>query len=209
MVYSIKDKEAFRVEPATSNRIYYGTNQEWYPKWMQRMSGCGPSAAANMIHYLNYTHADMTKAIRLSKGEYVELMKELWEFVTPGIGGVSSTEMFCKGFQKYINEKKLGVRLTSLNVPKKKELRPEMQQVRSFLIQELEKDSPVAFLNLEHGSVNELDSWHWVTIISFEDTTESQTAFVEILDGSYIKKIDLLQWLQTTKMGGGFVGCER
>lgn len=199
---SIKNKELFKIVEEASTQIYYGSNQEWYMRKWQRMSGCGPCAVANVIHYLNQ---EQQGSSNLSKSEYLILMNDIWKYVTPGIGGVSSTDMLCKGVNKYLQFKNLHMKLDYIDIPKKKEIRPEFSLVSTFLINALNNDTPVAFLNLEHGTVYELDSWHWVTIISLEYETIDGPVFAEILDGGLIKKINLSNWYQTTKLGGGFV----
>jgi hypothetical protein len=204
---SIKEKDIFKIEEADKT-IHYGSNQEWYAKKWQRLSGCGPSTVANIIHYLNSRRNDLSYGPGLTKKECLDLMEEIWNFVTPGLGGVSSTDMLGKGVQKYLDRKKLNIRLGFLDIPKKPNLRPNLQQVIRFLDNALEKDSPVAFLNLEHGDAAELDSWHWVTIISMEYGPEADIAFVTILDGGLEKRINLSGWLETTKLGGGFVSFE-
>lgn len=205
---SIKDKEIFRIEDETNKMTHYGSNQEWFTKKWQRLSGCGPSAVTNIMYYLNRTRDYVTYSSKLTKKDCLNLMNEIWNYVTPGIGGISSTSMLCKGVNKYLHEKKLGIKLDCIDIPKNKVLRPDLQQVLLFLIKALKEDSPVAFLNLEHGNIYELESWHWVTIISLEYELESNTAFVTILDGGLVKRIDLSSWLQTTKLGGGFVSFE-
>ena len=117
------------------------------------------------------------------------------------MGGVSSTGMLCKGVLKYIREKELNIGLDVIDIPKKRLLRPEFQRLIKFLAAALDKDMPVAFLNLHNGKVKELDSWHWVTIISLE-YDESQ-AYADILDEGMLKKIDLTEWFNTTIIGGG------
>lgn len=201
--YSIKDKDLFRIVGAADNN-YYGSNQEWYMRRWQRMSGCGPSAVANIIYYLNRSRNANSSCCDLTKEECLRLMNEIWEFVTPSLGGVSSTAMLCKGVNKYLANKNLNLKLDFIDIPIKKKLRPEDQKVISFITEALEKDSPVAFLNLEHGTVYELESWHWVTVISLEVDTNN-TSFAIILDGGLVKRINLSQWLHTTKLGGGFV----
>ena len=74
-----------------------------------------------------------------------------------------------------------------------------------FLEGALHQDSPVAFLNLCNGDENNLEPWHWVTIISLEYSEDGKCVFIEILDEGLIKKIDLLLWYDTTTYGGGFV----
>lgn len=205
IIKSIKDRNIFKIEDEVTKQIHYGTNQDWYRKRWQRMAGCGPSAVTNMIHYHNSARSSVPVYRGLTKSECLDLMNEIWNYVTPSLGGVSSTDMMCRGIEKYVKEKQLGLALNFIDIPRKKELRPELQQVLSFLVNALEQDTPIAFLNLEHGTVYELESWHWVTIISLEYETERNTAFVEVLDGGLVKRLDLARWLKTTKLGGGFV----
>lgn len=208
--YSIKDKNIFKIEDVETKMIYYGSNQEWYTKKWQRLSGCGPSAVANVIYYMNRTRNNKAGIAALTKNECLELMNEIWEYVTPSLGGVSSTTMLCKGANKYMKARELKMHLNTIDIPKKMTERPDPDKVITFISDALQKDSPVAFLNLERGTIHILDSWHWVTIVSLEYDKEINTALVEILDCGELKRIDLLQWLQTTKLGGGFVSfdCE-
>ena len=68
----------------------------------------------------------------------------------------------------------------------------------------LAADSPVAFLNLSHGLVKELDSWHWVTIVGLEQHGDGlmQTT---ILDGGREYAVDFRLWFQSTRAGGGLI----
>ena len=207
-VYQLKDKELFRIEDNYTRDIYYGSNQEWYLKRWQRMAGCGPSSATNMIYYYNKQREEEQAGSVWTKDQYLILMNDLWRYVTPSFGGVSSTVMFRQGLDRYLDKNKVNLRLSTLDIPKKVSERPQVQQVLAFITEALSKDSPVAFLNLEHGTIEELDSWHWVTIISMEYQEGDNTAYTDILDGGLIKRIDLLEWFRTTKMGGGFVSYQ-
>lgn len=205
MTYSIQHRDLFKIEDQETKAIYHGTNQEWYGKRWQRMSGCGPSAVANIIYYLNCISSSTSDRPCLTKEKCVKVMDEIWNYVTPKLGGVSSTEMLHNGVKKYMQENHLELAVNILDVPKKASLRPETSKAMAFVAAALEKDQPVAFLNLEHGAVRELESWHWVTIISLDYVADGDTAIIDILDGGDIKRIDLQKWLKTTRMGGGFV----
>ena len=208
MIYSIKNKNVFHIEEEYLRHNYDGCDQEWYLKRWQRMSGCGPCAMTNVMHYFNCRLAAKHIRYNLSRAEWLDRMQEMWEYVTPTIGGVYSTEMFRKGAVKYIGDKRLNIKIETLDIDKSKAKRPDPIEAMSFLIEGLKRDMPIAFLNLEHGTVEALESWHWVTIISMDYELHGTTAFVEILDGGRIKRIDILEWLLTTKLGGGFVRFE-
>lgn len=204
---SIKEKNILKIIDETENETF-GSNQDWYTKKWQRMAGCGPSTVTNIIYYLNNRQSGMPCCPGLTRKDCLQLMDEIWNYVTPGLGGVSSTGMLGKGVQKYLLEKKLNINLDFLDIPKKQKQRPEVQQVITFLAKTLEKDSPLAFLNLEHGDIVELESWHWVTIISLDYDLDAKAAYAIILDCGTEKRINLTSWLETTKLGGGFVSFE-
>jgi hypothetical protein len=203
--YSINNKNLFRIEEEITKDIFYGSNQDWYGSKWQRMSGCGPSTVANIVYYIYHAKISGPTDPVLTKEGILKLMDEVWNYVTPSLGGVSSTAMLCKGVEKYKNEKNITLTLGSIDIPKKVSQRPAPDKVTDFIRKALEKDSPVAFLNLERGEINVLDSWHWVTITSLDIDQDAGTVYVEILDSGEVKQINLLQWLQTTKLGGGFV----
>ena len=78
-------------------------------------------------------------------------------------------------------------------------------EVLAFIAQGLRQDVPIAFLNLDHGAEQRLESWHWVTIAAVDYSEEAQTAQIRICDEGITKKINLKLWLETTTQGGGFV----
>ena len=78
----------------------------------------------------------------------------------------------------------------------------------NFLYKALEKDHPIAFLNLDNGKENKLHRWHWVAIvgIAYDDLSDKLEA--TIADEGMLKKINLGLWLTTAKNEGGFVYFE-
>lgn len=201
---SISNIDLYKLLDRSDNIEYYGSNQEWYGRHWQRMSGCGPSTVTNIIYYINCIGLEPALRKKLTKEECLALMKEMWNYVTPSLGGVSSTAMLRKGADRYLREKNLNLTMETLDVPKTRSERPGNGRVIEFIAQSLEKDCPVAFLNLERGRLVNLDSWHWVTVVSLTYDKE-ETVMAEILDCGIRKRIDLGLWLQTTKLGGGFV----
>ena len=74
---------------------------------------------------------------------------------------------------------------------------------RAFLAQALGRDCPVAFLNFSNGALKNLDSWHWVPLISM--TEGERVLLCTILDEGEERVIDLDLWLDTTFLGGALV----
>ena len=74
-----------------------------------------------------------------------------------------------------------------------------------FMEKALIGNFPVAFLNLCNGEVENLDRWHWTTIITLEYSEGYEQAYADIIDGGQIKKVDLARWYKTARLGGGLV----
>lgn len=203
---SISNPGIFKILDTNSNEVYFGGSQEWYGKEWQRVSGCGPTAASNIIFYLNRIHNVFKLGKNLNiKENWLAFMEEIWNYVTPSKNGIPSVEMFCDKMLVYAGLQKITLQYYCCNLPEDKNMRPKMFEVLTFIEKGLAKDVPVAFLNLCNGGEKNLEKWHWVTVISLDYTEDKKSIFLYILDGGIVKKIDLVLWYATTTQGGGFV----
>ena len=203
---SIAGTHFLRIFDERSRESYYGCDQEWYATERQRLSGCGPTAACNLIWYLNRT----LPTLRLnqscgSKASSISFLQDIWTYVTPSAKGIPTMKMFSDAVMAYAKSKGLSLERRSCDVPEERSLRPVFAGIVNFLEEALSKDAPVAFLNLCNGEEKRLEPWHWVTIIALQWEEENSRASVDILDGGSIKSIDLSLWYNTTTLGGGFV----
>jgi hypothetical protein len=205
-IWSIANPGLFRIIDESCNESYFGCSQEWYAKKWQRMSGCGPTAASNIMMYINNRKSALgMKDSCRSKDECQSFMEEMWRYVTPTLMGVHTTKRFYEGMAEYAESMKMSVRFEVCDLPQDENRRPELTEMLRFIEGALEKDCPVAFLNLCNGQELSLDRWHWVTIISLEHSEDAENAVIEVLDEGAIKRLNLSLWYNTTKRGGGFV----
>lgn len=202
---SIANMDLLKLIDENKDCIYYGCDQEWYPEKGQRETGCGPTTACNILFYLKYTDDTLLKKIDRSKNYGLSLMEETWKYITPTENGIPSAEMFCQHIHNYAELKDIGIVCNHIDIPKERGLRPDIQAMLQFIDVSLIDNFPVAFLNLCNGEVCNLDRWHWTTIISLEYSEDYGQAYVDIIDGGTIKRIDLALWYKTTLLGGGFV----
>lgn len=198
--------EYFKIEGNIENYIYYGGNQEWFKTNWRRISGCGPTTASAIIMYENRKN-NIQYSIKYTKSKFLDLMNDVWNFITPIKGkGVNTIELFFEGFEKYIKQKQnKEVKSIFLKIPKEFEYRQENKEVFNFLYEALEKNHPIAFLNLDNGQESNLHRWHWVTIVGILYDDISNKLEVTIADEGMLKKINLGLWIKTTKNEGGFV----
>lgn len=180
-------------------KTYFGFDQEWYSKLWQRRAGCGPTTASTLLRYNRRRNKSS------SKGSMVALMEDVWNYVTPGLMGVHTIAHFMRGLKEYIVVKHLPYSLTSLAVPKERTDRPSFAQVSEFLASRLEADQPIGFLNLHNGNVENLDPWHWVTIVGIEQAEADGPLFVHVYDAGERILVNLTEWYETTQRPGGFV----
>ena len=202
----ILDLELLKIKDSIEDYTYFGGNQEWFETKWRRMSGCGPTTASTIIMYEDIKN-NIDKFQHYSKSEFLVLMNDVWEFITPQIGrGVNTIELFLEGFEKYINSRQhKNIKSNFLKIPKKVEERPSNKEVFKFLDEALEKGHPIAFLNLDNGKEKNLDAWHWVTVVGVLYCNLDDKLEITICDEGILKKINLSLWIETTKNEGGFV----
>lgn len=182
-----------------SQDITFGFNQEWYKTKWQRLSGCGPTAASSLIYY--GLHPDD----KLEKNKALQIMETLWDYVTPGMGGVYKRSMFTDGLKRYFDKHEIKANIESIEIKKNKKTRLSLIDTVNFLENGLNKNSLIAFLNLDNGDEEKLDEWHWVVVSGIDVHENHSQVFINIIDDGKLFAIDLDLWLRTTKKGGAFV----
>jgi hypothetical protein len=130
-------------------------------------------------------------------------MEEVYGFVKPGMIGIMPGD-FIKGAVDFSAFRDYRFAPALLPVPGSKRNRPTSGAVARFIRESLEADIPVAFLNLSSGRIKNLDSYHWVTIILFDEVTGK----ADIVDNGRRLTIDVIKWIRKTSMGGAFVRIE-
>lgn len=207
--YSITAPELLTLREG--ERVWRGADQEWYGEELQRKAGCGPTCASTLFYYLSFTRPQWKRLYRAQTRErkdFLALMNEVWNHVTPGRMGVNTNYLFTKGVRSYGEEKGLKLPVRELDIPALKLARPTVDQCAAFLRAGLGADCPVAFLNLSAGEVEGLDDWHWVTIVALEEHSEGPM-LCTVLDGGKELTVDFRLWFQTTTRGGGLVYLPR
>jgi len=213
---TIHSPELLKINDEQGN-IFFGGSQMWYQSYWQLESGCGPTACTNLLWYLSKTRPDcamLSDGVRNRKKEFLTLMEKVWEYVTPGRMGINNTKLFVTGMQRYGKDCNVHLKCRILDIPMAnfavpkfgmtKSCRPSIEQVSLFLIEMFEKDLPVAFLNLSNGRLENLENWHWVTLVGFD--ADKKVALM--YDQGKCRKINIELWLKTTVLGGGFVAAD-
>jgi hypothetical protein len=139
------------------------------------------------------------------KAEFIRLMDHMWQYVTPGHGGVNTTSKLRRGVAGYACAAGLPLRTEALDIPDARADRPTLAEAVAFIRAGLKRDLPVAFLNLDNGAEIQLEKWHWVTITGLVCAEDGGAARVDILDNCDLISVDLGRWLSSAARGGGFV----
>ena len=179
------------------DNYYYGGNQDWYSTYFKRLAGCGPTTASTITMY----ELNKSNYKNYSKKEFILLMNELWNYITPGMMGVDKVEKYQKGYNKYL-------KTSNLELSNSKILEfsnSGIDDIKDYIEEALKLDHPIAFLNLNNGSEKQIDSWHWTTIISIEYINDN--TIVEICDEGLLKKFNLTKWLNTSGNGSLIYYC--
>jgi len=161
-----------------------------------------------MLYYMLRRNGGMPQkqdAEPTTREELLAMMEDVWKYVTPTDRGIPTTELFYEPFLDYAAAKGIDVvRCRVLNAFE--EPRPSLEEIARFLEEALAADLPVAFLNLCNGDEENLDKWHWVTLVSLDYADGGNApVWVTVFDNGEPKRANLTLWLETTTMGGGFV----
>lgn len=179
---------------------YFGGDQDWYKSFWKRLAGCGPTTASTITMYET---RKIEGTANYTKLQFIDLMNTMWQYVTPREKGVSSTDIYTEGYDRYIKE-------NSINLSEHKVMNIEPNghsiiEVFEFLSKAIDNNHPIAFLNLDNGGIKALESWHWVTIVGISYNGSTNELYATIADGEEKKEINLGIWLEKTTKGGGFV----
>ncbi|MHC1787596.1 MAG: hypothetical protein AB9880_11085 [Christensenellales bacterium] len=199
MKTSIKRLDGFDI-PLPEGGLAKGVDQSWYATHWQRLAGCGPSTASNILRY--YRDRLSLPLPAGTKREAQGLMAWVWQFVTPGLMGLNTTERYLEGVKKLQGVLRESLPGRALDIPADAARRPGEAEVASFLREALAADCPVAFLNLSRGALDNLEDWHWVTLISLSEDEAGLQALA--VDNGRLLTLDIGRWLSTTTKGGGF-----
>ncbi len=184
--------------------VFFGGNQNWYEDKWRQMSGCGPTAASNIVWYFARSRKELSCLYPIDTGsrqECLQLMNDMFSFVKPGIGGVKNPRVFAKGMTHYAETKGIAAVSEILRIPIRPFRRPDYEKVERFIMKSLQSDLPVAFLNYSNGTLPNLGSWHWVTIVNYKP----EERLTVISDQGFRKEISMFQWLETSFAGGALV----
>ena len=181
-----------------------GGSQKWYPERWEKAAGCGPTAASNLIWYIARAHPDLRCLCDDGSGDYtrfLELMREVFSYIKPGIGGVNTSTLFVDGVKRYASARNADPVPHVLEIPFKRKKRPKIGAVSDFIIGAMKLDSPVAFLCLSSGKLKTPENWHWVTITGYD----TNSANASIIDYGSEHKVKIVEWLGSSLLGGCFV----
>ncbi len=196
MSHNLSQPERFTIT-GPQGETYRGGNQEWYRDLWQP-GGLRPH---HRRHPAGLPLPDPPQPGPHGPG-FLQYMEALWPYVTPGSRGWTSRRAWCwaAGPSPCPGGVLQG---RSSRSPRRRENRPSPAACRDFLIQSLDANCPVAFLNFSNGSLPNLDSWHWVP--SSPSPRGEGVLLCTILDEGAEKVIDLALWQETTLLGGALV----
>ncbi len=189
---------------------FFGCDQDWYHEPWQRQAGCGPCTSASILYYLSCQHQAFSALYPLDgnhQEDFRNFMSEIWHYVTPGRMGVNEGRMLSEGVLKYALTKSVKMHAHLEKIAGLHQKRISFEVMIQFILAGLSSNCPVAFLNLSNGNLDNLESWHWVTIAAVLKHSDPAytTYYAAISDSGEPKVINLSQWYESSLLGGTFV----
>lgn len=202
MTSSIKIPELLQLSWPGAD-LFFGCDQDWFKSFWQRKAGCGSCTGANILHYFSGRQRLSLPHDVVDKESFVRLMEYSWQFLTPGVMGLNSPFLMQKGLDEMMKQLGYPGKSLVMEVPDDPASRPSLKAAEAFIRAGLQSDSPVAFLNLHNGGQEQLESWHWVTVVGIRG--DENSAQLDIYDNGARFAVDLGAWLVSAQRGGGFV----
>jgi len=188
---SVKDERGVRT---------VGCDQMWYPREGHIPQGaCGAAVASNLLVYFLRSRQELLDQVD-TKAEFIEFMKKVYPFFHPRAGGLMS-DAFIEGIEAFGDEYGIPLSAERLKVPVMHSKRPSPEKAADFIRLSFEEDSPVAILSLSAGSERELENWHWVTMIEYDEGSH----LAKIVNNCKVFRADLESWFGSSIMGGSLV----
>lgn len=207
MLVSISNPNLLSVTDALAQRSFFGGDQAWYADEWQRQAGCGPTCAANLTAYLALTrpalHALYAGAV-MDRAGFLRHMEDIFPYLQPGPMGLNRVEWFSDGVTAFAADRGIALTPHVFAVAGNRSVgRDPAGALSDFVAAGLSSDCPVAFLNLSRGREKNLQSWHWITIVSADVGENGLTA--RACDEGALREFDLRLWYLSTRMRGGLV----
>ena len=171
---------------------YYGGSQYWYPKKFNKLSGCGPVAAANITAYLAQTFPDKYNALYpykgiVNKNDFTMHMIEVRKYVKPGIFGLTSVQQFSDNVLAFAKKRDVSLVPHILDYAA-----DSIQEAISFILEALFQRLPLAILVLKHP-IKEFKeyTWHWMTITGLKLNSKDNLYYISVSTYGEHREINL------------------
>ena len=196
---TLKNPELISVKDGRGVRTV-GCDQMWYPREGHIPQGaCGAAVASNLLAYFLRSRRKLLDQVD-TKTEFIEFMKKVYPFFHPRAGGLMS-DAFIEGIEAFGEEYDFTVSAERLKIPVMHSKRPSPEKAADFIRMSFEEDSPVAILSLSAGSERELENWHWVTMIEYDEGSH----LAKVVNNCIVIRVDMVSWLSSSIMGGALV----
>ena len=176
----------------------YGCDQDWFRGFWQRKAGCGPCTLANIMLYLARA-GKLNKPLAAKDAQgMLPIMEAMWEYVTPGIRGLNSTQRFVDGANQALSNAGCALQASALDINE-----GALPQERAGIIHTIQtglSQAPVAFLSLLKHQLGDLEPWHWVTVAGL--SPDGDDALLHIYDNGLAFQLSLKTWLDAGGTGG-------
>ncbi|MDU6270567.1 MAG: hypothetical protein E6604_10495, partial [Veillonella sp.] len=111
---SIKHPEWLYID--VNGKTSYGYDQEWFTDEWQRLSGCGPTSASQVLGYSLFRDGLLDLETTSDQTLALERMNLVWKYVKPRFGGgVYKTQWMERGLVRLLEDEGLSYDVHMLN----------------------------------------------------------------------------------------------
>ena len=196
-----KEVTYFRIENS------YGGNQSWFLDPFMKLGGCAAAAACDTCINLAKHHQKINlfpfSLNPIKKEEYIQFSTMMKSFLRPRIGGITSLNVFVKGFEKYIASRgRTGILVSAF--AGERGLKDAIEIIRY----QIDQDLVIPYLLLRHKRSHfHHYVWHWFLIVGYEEKEDG--FFVKVATYGNYRWLSLAElWASGYRKKGGMIIIE-
>lgn len=157
---------------------YYGGDQNWHTHHMMKLGGCSAICACEQCIQAARSFACLRALypydpLHVTKENFLRFFETMFQYIHPGIGGLTSIEKFERMFRRYTESAGVAVELEKLDG------HADIQEAKKFVKNAIDDGVPVMYLMLKHADpVFDEFEWHWFNLTGYETSEDAmQTTF--------------------------------
>lgn len=213
-----------RDESQTDSKLLWGADQTWCESKSLAKRACSLVTATHLTAYLarklgqvslfrpyrfaSRAHGYIEASHVYTRSEMVEQLHDLSQVLKPGLLGLFRPSRYEAGLNSFFASRGMDYACESLSLSLFHRRSQDLfEDALDFIQEHLLLDVPVSFLLYDRGGSEQVESWHWVTVVGYRYDSDLNQHTLVLLDHNHWVEFDFGAWFKRSLLGGALVSC--